>query len=87
MVKDLTTIRCPNKKRHKKKLQDMVISVDNCNSLVYFVDTSVNGYTVARKCSDCKGVITTEVRDNIAYVSVLGANTKIKTDTGKVVVE
>lgn len=87
MVNKLTGIRCPGKKRHNKRRGDMVVAEECCNTLLGFVNTSVSDTEVAYKCRDCKRIIYTVVRSGIAFVKVYDKDTKIKLDTGKVVVE
>jgi len=83
----MVEIRCPGIKSHYRKKGELVIAERHCNSLLYFVDPNIEGSRSARKCSDCKNVIKTTVKDGVVHVSVLGKKAKIKTDTGRVVVD
>jgi hypothetical protein len=89
MVNDtrLTSIRCPSNKKHNKRVGDYIVKEEKCNALLFFVDANIDGAKNARKCSDCKNVVSTEVKDKVVYVSIHHPNTRIITEIGKVVVE
>lgn len=83
----MVEIRCPGDKKHYKRKGDLVVADDKCNSLIGFINTSANGSEFARKCNECKSVVRVNVRDEVAYISLLGKTKKIKTEIGRVVVE
>lgn len=80
-----TRIRCPSTKPHKKKIGNVLVTEECCNTLLGFIDNSKNGTELVVKCKDCKSIISVSVLDEIVYLKVHKPNTKIKVNDGKVV--
>jgi len=83
----VTEIRCPGKKRHSKRKGDYIVTEECCNALLGFIDTSVEDSKVYYKCKDCKSVLRATVKDEFAFIKLYDSTTKIKSNTGKVVLE
>ena len=79
-------LRCPCKKRHNKRRGDMIIREENCNALMGFIDTSVDGSNGYEKCRDCKCMVYYEVKNGIVYMQTYSDKTKISLTEAKVVV-
>ncbi len=83
----MVEIRCPGNKKHYKRSGNLVVAEKCCNSLLGFIDNSVDKSVFQRRCNDCKSVVGIRVDKGTVYVKLQPKETMIKTQLGRVVVE
>lgn len=86
-MKKAVKLLCPNKNKHSKARDGILIVESQCSALLLFVDQSTNG-VVFCKCRNCKSIIKVETIDTVTFLEVLDADHNLSIDVlGKVVIK
>ncbi len=83
---NIAEFRCPGKQPHKKKIGDTIVSEKECGTLLPFTNYTVEGAEFLVKCTNCKSVIHSIVKDGMINATVMPKGTKVEAVKGKVVV-